>query len=838
MKSLFIILFFLNLFSSTIAFSQQHKVDELLIQLESSDSDTSKAAICIEISKLYTKSAPDSSFFWLNKSIEYTQKCNDSSIDSLLCIYRATAHVEKAKVYIAHNRHLKLGEQHLDTAITLLSETIYNQTHNSLVDRAKNELSVGYSLKARMQLNRGEMNEAIENYTQSLNLLEEIGNQIGMAKMRNNLGVLHRRQSNYAQSLHFFQLALEYFESQNDTTAIAQVLTNIGSVSFDIGSYNKSLENYHKALTIFEQSGDKESLVSTLINIGGVMVASKNEKKSIPIYHRALRICREINDSRGIATCYLSLGISYKQQNQIDSAFVYLSKSLDEYQRLEDKMGEADSHQHIGEVYLQQNNYSLANISFNNALELSQKIGLNSVTANVKHNLARVYFKQGDSNRALNKAKIALDQSKKFGLVELQHEIHSTLSEIYESLGDFNKSLYHHKLFFNLYDSIYSIDRAHKFAEMEALYQLEKKQVEIDRLESEKEHKEMELENAELQILWQRTHSAITLGILLFLTIIMFLLYRQFRSKRFSNNLLKKQNAEILQKNEEITTQKEEIESQRNRLENQQQILKEKTEQLERFNWMITDSIDYASSIQGALLPTNELFNDYFDDSFVVFFPKDVVSGDFYWAYPKNDTIILALADCTGHGVPGGFMSMLGISALTELMGRQIIEPSDILNNLRLLVIESLKQTGKIGEHQEGMDISLISYTKGSSFIEFAGANHPIWIVKSNGSDIEFIEQKGDRMPISYHSRMSPFKSIKIDIEKGDQIYLFSDGFRHQLGGEHFNEKYGKERFKDLIVKNHNLSFEAQKSIIEDAFFRWVSGNDQLDDISIIGLKI
>jgi serine phosphatase RsbU (regulator of sigma subunit) len=222
-----------------------------------------------------------------------------------------------------------------------------------------------------------------------------------------------------------------------------------------------------------------------------------------------------------------------------------------------------------------------------------------------------------------------------------------------------------------------------------------------------------------------------------------------------------------------------------------------------------------------------------------LYFPKDVVSGDFYWAYPKGNTITIALGDCTGHGVPGGFMSMLGISALTEFMGRQIEQPSELLDNLRLLVIESLKQEGIIGEHQEGMDISIIQYTKGDGFVEFAGANQPLWILKKNSEGTyEFNEQKGDRMPVSYHQRMRPFSSFRIDVDKGDQLFIFSDGYRHQLGGLNFSEKFGKARFINLITENANKSMDEQKNIIEDTFFRWVEGNDQLDDITIIGLRI
>lgn len=828
------LLFALLLFVSSFIALSQSKVDSLIAKYNSALSDTTRVRLCIDISKQHLQTSPEISIDWLNKALVILNSCKGSPTDTLKCPYFAETHIELAKVYIYHNRHSSWALAHLDTAKLALECLIKESSKKKNIEL----LAAVYSTKGRTSLNKGDLNDAIDSYTTATKLLESIGNEDGTARMYNNLGVLHRRQSSYAQSLHFFHKALDFFEKKNDSILIASVLTNIGSVSFDIGAYEKSLETYLKALQIIEKSDNLEALASTLVNIGGVMVSSQNSKEGNSYYHRAYKLYEKLNNKRGIATCYLSLGISYKEQNNLDSAFTYLTNSLNVYREIGDKVGEADSHQHLGEVYLKQMNYSMAHLSFNNSLVIAKEINLNSVVANVNHNLSKVLFGQGRISSSYTKALHALDLSKKYGLLSLQKDIHLTLSKILEKNSDYRNSLIHFKLFFSLYDSIYSNERSHRFAEMQTLYQLEQKQAAIVKLQKEKENQEMELRNAELQILWQKTQSYITLGVLLLLTIILYLLYRQFRFKRLSNNLLKEQNAQILMKNEEITAQKEQIELQRNEVEKQKGLLKEKSEQLEKFNWLITDSIDYASSIQSALLPAPEVFSRYFDDSFVMYFPKDVVSGDFYWAHSKSSNVIVALADCTGHGVPGGFMSMLGISALTELMGRQITEPSDILDNLRLLVIESLKQTGKIGEHQEGMDISVISYRKGNDFIDFAGANQPLWLVRKGEDGYKINEFKGDRMPISYHQRMEPFKCHRIPIQKGDQIYLFSDGYRHQLGGDNFDVKFGKEKFQKLFLDNAHLPMDNQKSIIEDTFFRWVSGFDQLDDITVLGLKI
>lgn len=349
--------------------------------------------------------------------------------------------------------------------------------------------------------------------------------------------------------------------------------------------------------------------------------------------------------------------------------------------------------------------------------------------------------------------------------------------------------------------------------------------------------KMIDIQEGESKVNWERIHSYMNLAVLGLLLIVLIMLYKQFREKRASNAILQAQNAEITEQNAEILYQKEEIEKQRNELESQKEELKEKNEQLERFNWLIIDSIDYASSIQAAFLPTIDVFSPFFEDQLVIYFPKDVVSGDFYWAYTINNTIVLAVADCTGHGVPGGFMSMLGMSALTELMGRHVFEPDNILNNLRKFVIQSLKQTGRIGEHQEGLEISVVTYTKGNSYIEFAGTNQPIWLVKKMDQYFQIMEYRGNRMPISYIAKMDHFTSQKIPVSPGDQLYLFSDGYYHQLGGENFSQKFSKRRFKSLILQNAHLIMDQQKNIIEDEFFRWVSGYDQVDDITILGLK-
>jgi tetratricopeptide (TPR) repeat protein len=399
--------------------------------------------------------------------------------------------------------------------------------------------------------------------------------------MNNNLGVLNRRLSNHAQAIEHFHAALTFFQNNNDTVAAAGVLTNMGAVSNDIGAYEKSLENYFAALKILEEFKEENSLAVTLVNIGGVLVDSKNIEQSIPYYNRALKLFEKLNDERNKATTLLSLGVAYKEGGLLDSAFHYFTKSELLFKQLNNQMGRADALNEIGQVFLVSKNYAAARIHFKKALSIASDIELHSVVANVYYQLAKLEFELSKLEKARLYASMSIDSSKKYDMLLLQKDAHGLLSSIYERMGEMSLSLYHHKQFFALNDSLYGSHRAHKFAEMEAVYRLEQNELTIERLQQENELKDVSLHNAELKILWQKAQTYIILGVLLFLTVIMYLLYRQFKLNRKTTSQLRLHNSEILQKNEEITTQKEEIETQRNVQELQQELLRDKSDQLE-----------------------------------------------------------------------------------------------------------------------------------------------------------------------------------------------------------------------------------------------------------------
>jgi len=255
--------------------------------------------------------------------------------------------------------------------------------------------------------------------------------------------------------------------------------------------------------------------------------------------------------------------------------------------------------------------------------------------------------------------------------------------------------------------------------------------------------------------------------------------------------------------------------------------------EIESKNRLITDSINYAKRLQFASLPNKDYLDKILNNYFILFMPKDIVSGDFYWIKEVNDKIVIIIADCTGHGVPGAFMSMFGTAFLNEIVNRDnISNPATILNKLRDMIIKSLNQDSK-DEVQDGMDVSIISIDKKNNTMEFAGAKNHIYLVRDNNAT----KIKADSMPVSLYPKMTPFNNNKIDIKKEDTIYMFSDGYSDQFGGEK-NKKIGNKRFVELMTNNTNNDMNKQKDIFINFLNEWKKEEEQVDDIILFGIKI
>jgi len=300
-----------------------------------------------------------------------------------------------------------------------------------------------------------------------------------------------------------------------------------------------------------------------------------------------------------------------------------------------------------------------------------------------------------------------------------------------------------------------------------------------------------------------------------------YFIYVNYRNKKKANQILE-------EKNRLITEQKDKIKEQRDLAENQR-------DQIAYQKKHITDSIHYAKRIQTALLPSIELFSDKIDH-FVLYKPRDIVSGDFYWVNEVDNKQIIITADCTGHGVPGAFMSMLGISLLNEIVNnKNIHKPDEILNALRQDIIDSLKQQdGEISEGsvKDGMDMTACTVYYDSDVLEFAGANNPLYIISGD----ELMQIKGDKMPVAIHSNMEKFSIKEVKLKKGDCFYTFSDGYVDQFGGPK-QKKFMSKNFRNLLMEIKDLPMVEQGIRLDKIFEEWKAEVEQIDDVTVIGVR-
>ena len=310
--------------------------------------------------------------------------------------------------------------------------------------------------------------------------------------------------------------------------------------------------------------------------------------------------------------------------------------------------------------------------------------------------------------------------------------------------------------------------------------------------------------------------------VLLALLLVSFLGYNIYRGYKIK----KEANVKLEEKNRTISQQKDEIEQQRDHAAAQR-------DQIAYQKKHITDSIMYAKRIQAALMPSLELFSDKLEH-FVLYKPLAIVSGDFYWVSSNGSKQVLICADCTGHGVPGAFMSMLGVTMLNEIVnGKQVLMPDQIIENLRQGVIKSLNQVVDECAVKDGMDIAVCLVDFDANVLWYSGANSPLYLIRGG----ELIHYRPDKMPVAIHYKMHPFTINKIDLKKGDVFYMFSDGYADQFGGPK-GKKFRYKHLQEKLLEVSNKPLAEQKKILYESLENWKGNLDQVDDVLVIGVRI
>ena len=720
----------------------------------------------------------------------------------------------------------------IDTSLFFYSKALEKSNKindTSLIIKSLNLIGVVHSIK-------GDYQKALQYMNQSLELSKKQNNKKGIAKNLGNIALIYQNKSEYSKAIEYGLKSLEIYQKLNDKQGISKNLSNIGNIYWYQSNYNKALEYYLKSLKLNEEIRDSNGISFDLGNIGIIYYNQKNYNKALEYYLKALEISRLINNTYNSVKILGSIGIIYTKNKNYTKALSYHIKAYKIAHKIGYKLTEAMNLGNIGTIYQQINQKEKALIYMQKALDIYKSIDNKYGEVATLINISNLYNNTKQYTKAIKILIQALESAKKINSLELQLKAYKELSQSYTNLKNYEKALNYQNLWINIKDSIFNIEKTKAITELRTKYETEKKEQKIAEQKLRLAKEQSENKAKDLKLKHSKIIMTIIVIILLFVIIIAFMLLKLFNQKRKANMLLTKQKREIVSQRNEIKLQ---------------------NKQLATIHKELEQSITYAKRIQAAVMPDNKILSKIFKEYFIFSIPKNVMSGDFFWILNNQNNTIITVADCTGHGVPGAFMSMLGVSFLREIIERnKITEPNEILDKLRNKIIVELKQKGIPGEQQDGMDMAVITINHKSKKMQYSGANNPIYIIKNkplkhtNDKIILFdntnhktknskllYEIKPDKMPIGIYIKMENFSKIEIELQENDQIYLFTDGFADQFGGEN-NKKFKYKPFKQLLLQNAEKPMHEQKQIIEKTFINWKNENEQIDDVTIVGIKI
>ncbi|MBK8366632.1 MAG: SpoIIE family protein phosphatase [Bacteroidetes bacterium] len=568
-----------------------------------------------------------------------------------------------------------------------------------------------------------------------------------------------------------------------------------------LGNLSKSTEYYFQALTKFKETKIDAMISLAYSDIAVISYYNENYKQAAEYWEKSIELDEIAGKQNRTANTLSNLGLAYIEYGNLTKAETALQKSLSLAKENNQKSVEASAYTNLTKLEYTKKNYKKA-IEYNNLAAQYYK------SVKKYNQLSNVYSNGAELARTGKEYKIALDYIDKAFAAMQQTEKTSDLYPLYLNkaailydLKDYKPAYDNLLIFINKKDSLVTSENQKNINELEKKYQLTERKKENALLNEQ--IKTQEINSSRMRI----TIGLISL-IVVILAVTAFLVVKQNRIKN-------KINSELNEKNNIINLQKNIVEDQHRD---------------------ITDSIKYAKRIQEAILPPLNLWNKILPSSFILHLPKDVLSGDFYWIEETENYTYVAAADCTGHGVPGALISIVNFNLLNKaVLEKNLVTPSEILDAVNLWLTESLHQTYGESAVRDGMDITLIAIHKHSNEVLFAGANNSIYTV-SNG-DLKQI--KGDKFPVGafIEDKIQKFSMQRFTVEKGDSIFLFSDGFADQFGGPK-GKKYKYLPFQQKLTSITNLNISQQQASMKQEFLDWKGSHEQVDDVLVIGIKI
>jgi tetratricopeptide (TPR) repeat protein/serine phosphatase RsbU (regulator of sigma subunit) len=635
------------------------------------------------------------------------------------------------------------------------------------------------------------------------------------AAAQNNLGLFCQKQGEMPKALEYYTRSLNIFTEIKDKTGSAFALNNLGYMYYNLGDIKKALECQHKSLKLQEEMGDKFGVASAFSFIAPIYETLGETSKAMEYYTKCLKLYEDLNYRLGVALTLNNIGSICQARNQYEKALDYLNRASKIYREINDAEGLATSLLNIGNIYHLQKQDQKGLEYFLKALKIQESISDKKGMAITLHNIGSSYESQRQLDKAMEYGLQSLKISKELAFPKNISDAALLLKTIYQAQNKCPESLKMFELYVTMRDSINNEENRRASFKKQLQYVFEKKAA-ADSVKTAQEQKvkDAEIKAGKAQLDREKTTRYALFGGLALVIVFSGFLYNRFTTIRKQKSI--------------IETQKTEVEKQK--------VL------VEEHRKGIIDSITYAKRLQQAILPPLNFILQYLPESFVLYKPKDIVAGDFYWMHVTSKSeILIAAADCTGHGVPGAIVSVVCSNALNRTVKEfGITDPGKILDKVRELVIETFEKSES--EVKDGMDISLVSIhrpsPKGNIAIEWAGANNPLWIISSsNGNEPALTELKPDKQPIGKYAEQRPFTTHALELKKGDSLFVFTDGYPDQFGGPK-GKKFKYKQLEERLLSNVSFSPEEQKQKLNKTFEDWKGLLEQVDDVCVIGIRL
>lgn len=561
-----------------------------------------------------------------------------------------------------------------------------------------------------------------------------------------------------------------------------------------LSDYPNALKYQQDALPLFSKAKFEEGKAQVYNNIGNIYQHLEDYESALEFQNKALEICVRKDIKPGIAACLGNMGNIFKHMEHTDSARAYYERSLQLDQQMGNLSGASSSLANIGDMYVADGDLDKAREYYERSLEIRRQNNLKEGVANVLCQLGDVALQQDRINDAKEIYDEAVDFARESSAVEALKSAYLGLYMVSKKQGLSERALAYHEDYMRLHDSIFNSTKNEEIGKVRTSFALDQQEERLREI-AEKKEREEEKKRLRLRII----NIAVIIGLII-IAIFSYFIYNRYRYVQRQRKIIERQKLEVEEKNKQIT-----------------------------------DSIRYAKTIQQALMPGERHFCERFKEAFLFFAPRDIVSGDFYWmaAQEKDGALCFSIADCTGHGVPGGFMSVLGSSALNEIVNEKgVSDPAEVLNELRSKVTNALGGSDGGEKSKDGMDIAFFRYDPQSGKLAYAGANSQIYVVRNGKAHM----YEGDKMPIGFYFVRNDFESQEISLQPGDMVYSFTDGYPDQFGGQS-GKKFMYRKLKAMLEKVSGLSAEQQRAEVIQAFEEWKGNEEQVDDVCLMGFR-